>query len=106
LDSTEKKSGVDSGSSAGGDVFAKSKKQRREAAKAQKKLEAKLIASGNLDSLMPKVPVQQQSIDLPWNVEGNVEGASKAAAAREEIRSALRQERRAKIKETNYLKGM
>lgn len=54
----------------------------------------------------PKIPIQKQSIDLPWNESGSVQGAFEAAEKREELRRAMRQERRAKIKETNYLKSM
>lgn len=69
-------------------------------------MEAQLIASGNIEALTPKIPIQKQSIDLPWNERGDVEGALEAAAVREDVRSAMRQERRAKIKESNFLKGM
>lgn len=62
---------------------AKSKKERRAVAKVQRKLEAKLIASGNLEALAPKVPVQKQSINLPSNEEGNVDGALRALEARD-----------------------
>lgn len=56
--------------------------------------------------LEPKIPLTQQSIDLPANEEGTVEGALEAGAKREELREAMRRERRAKIKETNFLKAM
>jgi hypothetical protein len=85
---------------------AKSKKLRREAAKRQRKLEAKLLASGDLSSLQPKIPVTQQSIDLPANEEGTIQGALEADTKREELRAAMREERRKKIKENNYLKSM
>ncbi|KAI1862286.1 hypothetical protein JX265_005567 [Neoarthrinium moseri] len=86
--------------------FSKSKKQRRLAAKRQRALEARLLAEGNLEALAPKIPLQQQSINLPGNDEGTPEGARAAAEAREELRRAMRKERRAKIKESNYLKSM
>jgi large subunit ribosomal protein L54 len=54
----------------------------------------------------PKIPLTQQSIDLPANEEGSVSGALEAEKRREELREAMRRERRAKIKETNYLKSM
>lgn len=85
---------------------AKSKKQRRLAAKRQRTLEARLMAEGNLEALAPKVPLQQQSINMPGNEEGTAEGAVAAAAAREDLRKAMRKERKAKIKESNYLKSM
>ncbi|KAH8675674.1 mitochondrial ribosomal protein L37-domain-containing protein [Xylariales sp. PMI_506] len=86
--------------------FSKSKKQRRLAAKRQRALEARLLAEGNLDHLVPKIPLQQQSINLPANEEGTPAGAVAAVAAREDLRAAMRKERRAKIKESNYLKSM
>ncbi|KAI5861871.1 putative NADH-ubiquinone oxidoreductase 12 kDa subunit, mitochondrial [Durotheca rogersii] len=89
-----------------GDEFSKSKKQRRLAAKKQRIEEARLMASGNLDALAPKIPLHHQSINLPANEEGTVEGAISAAAAREDLRRAMRKDRRAKIKESNYLKSM
>ncbi|KAK6842100.1 ribosomal protein subunit L37 [Apiospora arundinis] len=88
------------------DEFSKSKKQRRLAAKRQRTLEARLMAEGNLEALAPKVPLQQQSINMPGNEEGTAEGAVAAAAAREDLRKAMRKERKAKIKESNYLKSM
>jgi len=69
-------------------------------------MEAKLIASGGAEALAPKVPITQQSIDLPANKSGTVSGALEAEAKREELRAAMRRERRAKIKENNFLKGM
>jgi large subunit ribosomal protein L54 len=76
------------------------------AAKRQRKLEERLIASGDVEALTPKVPLQQQTIDLPSNEEGSVEGALEAVGKREEVRKAMRGERRAKIKERNFLKTM
>lgn len=89
-----------------GDEFSKSKKLRRKAAKRQRKLEALRIASGDTEALAPKVPIQQQSIDLPSNEEGSLQGGLEAVEKREEVRKAMRAERRAKIKEANFLKGM
>ncbi|KAI1368788.1 mitochondrial ribosomal protein L37-domain-containing protein, partial [Xylaria arbuscula] len=89
-----------------GDEFSKSKKQRRIAAKRQRVLEAKLLAEGNLEALAPKIPLQHQSINLPANEAGTTEGALQAVDAREELRRAMRRERKAKIKEGNYLKSM
>lgn len=86
--------------------LAKSKKQRRIAAKRQRLLEARLLAEGNLEALAPKIPLQQQSINMPANEEGTPEGALAAVAAREHLRQAMRKERKAKIKESNYLKSM
>lgn len=89
-----------------GDEFSKSKKLRRKAAKRQRKLEAARLASGDLSSLEPKIPLTQQSIDLPANEEGTIRGALDAGDKREELREAMRRERRNKIKENNFLKGM
>lgn len=76
------------------------------AAKRQRKLEARLLAAGDMEALAPKVPLQQQAIDLPSNEDGSVTGAMEAVEKREELRKAMRDERRAKIKETNFLKGV
>jgi len=81
-----------------GDEFSKSKKLRRKAAKRQRKLEAKMLASGDVTAFTAKVPITRQSVDLPDGEEGMAE--------RSELKRAMRQERRAKIKESNYLKGM
>lgn len=87
-------------------AIAKSKKQRKLAAKRQKALEAKLLAEGNLEALAPKVPLQQQSVNLPGEQNGTVMDNLVALEKREELRKAMRKERRAKIKESNYLKSM
>ncbi|KUI66759.1 54S ribosomal protein L37, mitochondrial [Cytospora mali] len=89
-----------------GDEFSKSKKQRRLAAKRQRELEAKILATGNLEALAPKIPLQQQSINLPGSNNGDVQEAVMAADEREALRRAMRKERKAKIKEANYLKSM
>ncbi|KAK7741634.1 hypothetical protein SLS63_001191 [Diaporthe eres] len=89
-----------------GDEFSKSKKQRRIAAKRQRELEAKILATGNLEALAPKIPIQQQSINLPGKPDGDVTDAILAVEKREELRKAMRKERKAKIKEDNYLKSM
>jgi large subunit ribosomal protein L54 len=76
------------------------------AAKRQKTLEAKLLAEGNLAALAPKVPIQHQSTNLPGEEGGSVGDNIAAAQKREELRKAMRKERKAKIKEANYLKSM
>jgi large subunit ribosomal protein L54 len=53
-----------------------------------------------------KIPVTRQSIDLPANETGTVEGAMEAGRAREELRTNMRKERRSGIKEKNFLKSM
>ncbi|KAH6898721.1 mitochondrial ribosomal protein L37-domain-containing protein [Thelonectria olida] len=100
------KSNKDSTDDGAGDEFSKSKKQRKLAAKRQKTLEARAFAEGNLEALAPKIPIQQQSVNLPGNDNGGVEHNIEAAKAREELKKAMRKERKAKIKEANYLKSM
>jgi len=67
---------------------AKSQKQRRKA------------AVDNPSSLLPIVPLEQQSIDLPAGNEGEAE------QARDALRVAMRNARRKGIKEANFLKTM
>ncbi|KKA26376.1 hypothetical protein TD95_001388 [Thielaviopsis punctulata] len=86
--------------------FSKSKKQRRIAAKKARQLEAELMASGDLSALAPKIPLHEQSIDLPGSGDGSFEDSMQAAQARHELKRALRKDRKAKIKEANYLKTM
>lgn len=79
---------------------AKSKKQRRQAAKAMKKR-----ALADPDSLAPKIPLYEQTIDLHAG-DGTLQGAKDAVSARQELTKAMRESRRAKIKESNFLKSM
>lgn len=79
---------------------AKSKKQRRIAAKKLRKQ-----AALHPESLVPKIPLQEQSVDLPAG-DGSIRGALQAAERREEITRAMRVKRRGAIKEANFLKGM
>lgn len=66
-----------------------------------------MLATGDLEALVPKVPLQKQSVNLPAPEKpGDVQQALTAHDAREELRKAMRKERRAKIKESNYLKAM
>jgi len=55
--------------------------------------------------MMPKVPLYEQTIDLPAG-DGSAKGAVEASGAREELTKAMRNKRRAGIKEANFLKGM
>lgn len=82
-------------------VIAKSKKERRQAAKRLRKL-----AASNPEQLAPKVPLVERSIDLPSNPEHSIQGAMEALDARQELTRALRAKRRAGIKQKNFLKGM
>lgn len=61
---------------------------------------------GNMEALAPKIPITRQTIDLPANEDGSVNGALEAERVREGLRSAMRKERRKGIKEANFLKGM
>lgn len=79
---------------------AKSKKQRRIAAK---RLRAEQLQ--NPDAFAKKVPIYEQTVDLPAG-DGTLEGNVKAAEARGELTKALRDKRRAGIKEKNFLKAM
>ncbi|KZL70139.1 ribosomal protein subunit L37, partial [Colletotrichum tofieldiae] len=101
-----KKETVESTDDLAAEMFSKSKKQRKAAAKRQKAIEAKLVASGDVEALAPKVPLPQQSINLPGEKGGDVEHNLHAATKRDELRKAMRKERKAKIKESNYLKSM
>lgn len=83
-----------------GDLFSKSKKQRRLAAKRLRKEQAM-----NPEMLVPKVPIYEQTIDLPAG-DGSLAGAIAAQDAREQLTKALRNKRRAAIKEANFLKAM
>ncbi len=88
---------------------AKSKKQRRLALKRRRELEAQVMATGDVASLAPKIPLQHQSVNLPGvgvDAANDLEGVLEAAAARKDLRKALRRERLAKIKERNYLQSM
>ncbi|KAI9776567.1 MAG: hypothetical protein M1839_009471 [Geoglossum umbratile] len=84
---------------ASGDLFSKSAKQRRSAAKALRR------AAGNAPAVKP-VPLHEQSVDLPGNEEGTAEGALEAVRGRAEVTRRAREGRRAGIKEANFLKGM
>ncbi|KAI9694612.1 MAG: hypothetical protein M1822_000228 [Bathelium mastoideum] len=85
-----------------GDQFAKSKKQRRIAAKEQRKK-----ALLNPESMAPKVALHEQTIDLPsGDADGTMEGALAAIEARGELTRAMRAKRRSGIKEHNFLRAM
>ncbi|KAG4412124.1 hypothetical protein IFR04_014745 [Cadophora malorum] len=90
---------------AAGDEFSKSAKLRRKAAKRARKLEAMCLAAGEA-APEARIPITQQSIDLPFNSEGTTKGALDAEGKREELRGAMRRERRKGIKEANFLRGM
>jgi hypothetical protein len=79
---------------------AKSKKQRQRAAKALRKR-----ALLNPESLAPKVPMYEQSVDLPGG-DGSLEAAKEAGQARSGLTKAMRDKRRKMIKEDNFLRAM
>ncbi|KAK3172641.1 hypothetical protein OEA41_005965 [Lepraria neglecta] len=96
------KSGEKDGDADGavGDAFAKSKKQRRLASKAARALKT----GSNGANHVVKVPLEEQSIDLPAGI-GPYE-TMEAQEAREELNGAMRKARRRRIKEANFLRGM
>ncbi|KAF2013210.1 hypothetical protein BU24DRAFT_493743 [Aaosphaeria arxii CBS 175.79] len=100
-DILKKKDGKGDGVNAG-DLFSKSKKQRRLAAKRLRKEQL-----ANPDLLAPKIPIYEQTIDLPaGDAQGSTAGNVEAAEARGELTKAMRDKRRAGIKEANFLKSM
>ncbi|KAE9969462.1 hypothetical protein BLS_005342 [Venturia inaequalis] len=80
------------------DLYSKSKAKRTAAKKALKAGKINLSAS-------QKIPIYEQSLDLPIG-DGTPEGAIEAAKARKELTKAMREKRRSSIKETNFLKTM
>jgi large subunit ribosomal protein L54 len=59
----------------------------------------------NPELLVPKVPIYEQTVDLPAG-DGSLAGAVEAASARDELTKAMRNKRKAIIKEANFLKAM
>jgi large subunit ribosomal protein L54 len=80
--------------------IAKSKKQRRAAAKKQQRQSAL-----EAERSRQRVPLYEQSIDLAAG-DGTVRGAMVAGQVRDELTRAMRQKRKADIKESNFLKTM
>ncbi|PVI08198.1 hypothetical protein DM02DRAFT_501851, partial [Periconia macrospinosa] len=95
LDKKDTKDNADSG-----DLFSKSKKQRRIAAKRLRKEQL-----ANPELLTPKIPLYEQTVDLPSG-DGTPEGAIQAISARDALTKSMRKKRRADIKEKNFLKAM
>jgi len=87
---------------------AKSAKQRKKAAKAQRKQEA--LNAGR--EKIPNIPIEEQSIDLfqkpgtQDSSEDMIKSNAEAGEARLEITKAMRTKRRGSIKEANFLKSM
>ncbi|KEZ44215.1 hypothetical protein SAPIO_CDS3149 [Scedosporium apiospermum] len=88
------------------DEFSKSKKQRRLAAKKQRQLEARILATGDVEALAPKIPLQHQTLNLAHGGEGALSDVLKSSSKRAELQKAMRRERKSQIKEANYLKSM
>ena len=78
-----------------GDAFAKSKKQRQLASRAAR---AKAL-NPHVAVHHVIVPMNEQSVDLPAS-------GREATQARDDLGAAMRDARRKKIKEQNYLRGM
>jgi len=95
----DKKGGAKKDGAVVGDTYSKSKKTRNKARLALK------AAKANPDSLKPKIPIEQQSIDLPVG-DGTIKGTIEAARERERVTEAMRKGRRKSIKEKNFLKTM
>lgn len=75
---------------------AKSKKQRRKAAKALRRQQ--LLGQDQEE----QIPLFEQSVDLA----GGENDTGRAQEAREELTGSMRKERRRKIKEDNFLRAM
>ena len=87
---------------------AKSKKQRRIAAKAERKA---LKTNPSLAFAAPKIPLDQQSIDLPAATPSaqdtsESEAQKTAREARETLTGVMRNSRRKSIKQSNFLKAL
>lgn len=84
-------------------VIAKSKKQRRKAAKALRRQQLLGMEEET------QIPLYEQSTDLAGTSAKDGAGevdVTKAQEAREELTGAMRKERRRKIKEDNFLRAM
>jgi large subunit ribosomal protein L54 len=55
--------------------------------------------------LAPKVPIYEQTVDLPGG-DGTVQGNKDAYEAQHKLTKAMREKRRNRIKEDNFLKSM
>ncbi|PHH73451.1 hypothetical protein CDD82_5473 [Ophiocordyceps australis] len=71
-----------------------------------KKTASKTSADGTILAVEPKIPIQHQSINLPGSEGDSIEDKIAAGARRDELKRAMRKERKAKIKESNFLKSM
>ncbi|KIW07718.1 uncharacterized protein PV09_01650 [Verruconis gallopava] len=80
------------------DIYSKSRNKRAKAKKAMKNKPEE-------DLSFEKIPIHEQTIDLPIG-DGTEEGNLAAAKARQELTKAMRQKRRATIKEANFLRTM
>ncbi|KAI4175245.1 MAG: hypothetical protein LQ343_001781 [Gyalolechia ehrenbergii] len=91
-----------------GDLFSKSAKQRRIAARVARRS----ASTSTPESQAPPVPLHEQSIDLPsapqnrFGRDVDVQAGVRAQEAREELTASMREKRRKSIKEANFLRGM
>jgi large subunit ribosomal protein L54 len=79
------------------DLYSKSKNKRAKAKKVMKERAAQEVSQ--------KVPLYEQTIDL-YAGDGSEAGNVEAARARQELTKAMREKRRATIKEANFLRTM
>jgi len=63
-----------------------------------------LATGGYATEHVVKVPLEQQSIDLPAGM--GLEEGMNAQGAREDLNAAMRKARRRRIKENNFLRAM
>jgi large subunit ribosomal protein L54 len=64
------------------------------------------MASGDIESLAPKIPFEHQTVNLPDGNEGALEDVLEAEKQRIALKKAMRAERKRRIKENNFLRSM
>jgi len=64
------------------------------------------MASGDVESLAPKIPLERQTVNLPDGKDGALEHVLEAEQKRLELKKAMRADRKRKIKENNFLRSM
>ncbi|KAI4193521.1 MAG: hypothetical protein LQ350_008272, partial [Teloschistes chrysophthalmus] len=65
-----KGAGSGGGAGGGGDLFSKSAKQRKLAARAARRSASSTSSTSSTDDLAPEIPIYEQSVDLPAVEEG------------------------------------
>ena len=83
--------------------LAEQRAQRLQRRQEQRQLERG--AGADVPAPESAVPLHQQTLDLPVG-DGTLRGSVEALRAREQLTRSMRKERRAKIKEANFLKNM